>query len=365
MGGRKVAMMVAAATLLWAGAGEASTYTAVALPMNDGAYVNSTGVVAGAYNTGQVHALLFKDGVATDLGSLGGSDSRALAINDLNQVVGWSEIAGGTQHAFVSDGTVMTDLGTLGGTKSYAFGINNDGVIVGYSQIADDAAFHAFKYENGVMTDIGPADNWRTALGVNASGQITGSSSGIPGQEAQAYLYSAGAFTNLGNFGGSSEGLALNDAGVVVGEAYFPGNQQAHAFLSDGGPMQDLGTLGGSFSTALDINNLGQVVGWADSPINHTTAFIYQGGQMIDLNTLIDPAFGWYLQFSVAESINDAGQITAHAFNRWDGTQRFYLLTPNSGGGGVPEPATWAMMIVGFGLCGLAARRRAAARAAI
>ena len=29
--------------------------------------------------------------------------------------------------------------------------------------------------------------------------------------------------------------------------------------------------------------------------------------------------------------------------------------------GGVPEPATWAMMIMGFGLVGFAARRRAAA----
>ena len=347
--------MMAAAMLLWAGAGEASTYTVEALlPMNDGAVVNSTGVVAGTYNVGQIHALLYKDGVATDLGSLGGSSSRAVAINDLNQVVGWSEIGDGTQHAFVSDGTVMTDLGTLGGTKSYAFGINNDGVIVGYSQIAGDTAFHAFKYENGVMTDIGPADDWRTALDVNASGQITGSSPGIPGQEAQAYLYSAGAFTNLGNFGGSSEGRALNDAGVVVGESYFPGDQQAHAFLSDGGPMQDLGTLGGFFSVAWDINNRGQIVGWADSPINHTTAFIYQDGQMVDLNTLIDPPFG-YLQFSQANSINDAGQITAHAYDPIRRTLSFYLLSPL---GGVPEPSTWALMIMGFGLCGMAARRR-------
>ena len=33
------------------------------------------------------------------------------------------------------------------------------------------------------------------------------------------------------------------------------------------------------------------------------------------------------------------------------------LLT--GGGGGTPEPATWAMMLVGFGAIGLAARRRA------
>jgi hypothetical protein len=33
-------------------------------------------------------------------------------------------------------------------------------------------------------------------------------------------------------------------------------------------------------------------------------------------------------------------------------------ITPGDGGGGVPEPATWAMMIAGFGLVGASARRR-------
>lgn len=36
----------------------------------------------------------------------------------------------------------------------------------------------------------------------------------------------------------------------------------------------------------------------------------------------------------------------------------------NFGAGGVPEPATWAMMIAGFGLVGFAARRRSQALAA-
>jgi hypothetical protein len=40
-----------------------------------------------------------------------------------------------------------------------------------------------------------------------------------------------------------------------------------------------------------------------------------------------------------------------------------FSFTPN-GGGGVPEPATWAMMIAGFGLTGMAIRRRRSAFAA-
>jgi hypothetical protein len=34
---------------------------------------------------------------------------------------------------------------------------------------------------------------------------------------------------------------------------------------------------------------------------------------------------------------------------------------PGIGVGGVPEPASWAMLIAGFGLTGAAMRRRAAA----
>jgi hypothetical protein len=55
------------------------------------------------------------------------------------------------------------------------------------------------------------------------------------------------------------------------------------------------------------------------------------------------------------------------AFFRISGNDTFGVaqisIDPRSIGGGVPEPATWAMMILGFGLVGFAARRRVAATA--
>ena len=50
-----------------------------------------------------------------DLGTLGGPASQAKAINDKNQVVGWSQTADGDGHAFLWEDGLMTDLGHLGG----------------------------------------------------------------------------------------------------------------------------------------------------------------------------------------------------------------------------------------------------------
>jgi probable HAF family extracellular repeat protein len=95
------------------------------------------------------HATLWSGGVATDVGTLGGTGSWAVGINNAGQVVGTS---GG--HATLWSGGVASDLGTLGGTWSEAYGINNAGQVVGGSYTAGNAAEHVTLWSGGATIDL-------------------------------------------------------------------------------------------------------------------------------------------------------------------------------------------------------------------
>jgi probable HAF family extracellular repeat protein len=90
-----------------------------------------------------------------DLGTLGGINSEAMGLNDLGQIVGYSETSSGNTHAFLwENGHGMQDLNNLipagsGWELLRALGINKDGQIVGAGKRDTDGdgvldAVHAF-----------------------------------------------------------------------------------------------------------------------------------------------------------------------------------------------------------------------------
>ena len=291
--------------------------------------INAAGQVVGlSYTIGNAgqHAFLYSKGKMTDLGTLGGTDGgAAYGINDSGQAVGDAAISGNSgEHAFLYFGGVMTDLGTLG-ANSFAVGINAAGQVVGYSYLTRNGVYHAFLYSGGIMSDLGTlGGNHSVAEGINAGGQVVGYSATAGDGADHAFLYSGGVMTDLGTFGSQSYAFGINAAGQVVGESSYTTNNGIYRpFLYAGGVMTDLGTLGGSGGAAFGINAKGQVVGYSYMPGDNTTnAFLYSGGTMIDLNSLLPANSGWRL--ATAQAINDSGQIVGSGFI--NGQEHAFLL---------------------------------------
>src|SRR6184192_3110954 len=75
----------------------------------------------------------------SNLASLGGTSSGGNSINDLSWVAGYSRLPNRNRHATLWRNGLLTDLGTLGGpNSSVTWNVKNTaGIVVGISQTAD------------------------------------------------------------------------------------------------------------------------------------------------------------------------------------------------------------------------------------
>jgi probable HAF family extracellular repeat protein len=167
---------------------------------------------------------------------------------------------------------------------------------------------------------------------------------GIAGGADRAFVWSASTgMMALGTLGGKhSNGRGINNVGQVVGFANTPdngGNDRHHAFIwSPAVGMRDLGTLGGRSSEGEAINDNGSVVGNAYDADGVVQPFIYDGTTMHNLNDLIDPGLGW--RITLAHDINNSEQIVATGTTADEPWQHALMLTP------IPEPAALPLLLV-------------------
>jgi uncharacterized membrane protein len=167
-------------------------------------------------------------------------DSAATAINDQGQVVGISGICsvavGGAsaEHAVIWENGVPTNMGNIGGHAwNTPVAINNHGVVTGFANTSGDK-FAPLSPTGFIWTSTngmqridpvpGTGDTNSIGFDINESGQVAGQSFGKAG--VRAMLYENGASTDLNTLvinGDVNLDLVLaqgiNDAGEISGTA--------------------------------------------------------------------------------------------------------------------------------------------------
>jgi probable HAF family extracellular repeat protein len=234
-----------------------------------------------------------------------------LGIDSSGDIVGEVFAPPNSSQPFFSDGTTTVVLGSLGGNRAGATAINDLGDIVGYSQTASTPSGdiwnpgHAFIYKstdgildlNSVLPRFSPWE-LRSAAGINGAGQVVGFGQFIDPTTLvpaiRAFRYTDGNVLNLGTFpnGGISQAFGVNSAGEVVGEAYLDASGA------------------GNFEAAVYIDGFG----------------------MLNLNDMIPAADAQNWTLRVATAINDTGLIVGYGYNsQFPGQTRSFLLTPQPG----------------------------------
>lgn len=347
-------------------------------PISQGTSNNQPGWIVGFATLPDftMRAELWRNGVGQSLGTLGGPNSAVAWPNrdERGLIVGIAETTQMQPHGeqwscflavfFVADGHVcrgfvrrdgvMSPLPTLGGDNGFATGVNNLGQIVGWAENqTHDPTCNEFTNTNQVLQfeavmwvwdrqanryravvlppypgDLDGAataiNQWGTAVG------ITGiCDAAIGGGTAQHMVMwrNARVVRSLPTLGGAywNTPMDINNLGDVAGFADLPGDgptfPQAnfHAFFWSPRPYNcngktitgtcDIGTLDPQGrSEALGVNDRDQVVG-VSLPSLH--AFVWQNGSLTDLNKLVVP--GTTLVLTIAQEINDRSEITGQA----------------------------------------------------
>ena len=344
-----------AVILVFASTAQGQVYTLTKLgTLPGGSYIQLTGINASGQilGYGDVNAngdtdnFIYQNGAFTDIGN---PLFSVAGFNNGGTLVGSVNVGGANHHAATYSSGSVHDLGANGGTTADGFAINNSGQVTGYD--FNIGVYNAFIYNGTATVTIGP--DFAQGRAINDSGQVTGYYEDT-NNHSQTFFYNGTGTITIGplpgdNYSGSS---AMNNAGAIIGTSGVFGSSDNNGFLYSGGTLTNLGHLGtGTTIQPNAINNHGTIVGSAplDPDYNQTDAFIYWGGALHDLNTILGAnvlAAGGFQYLDNAIGINDAGQIIGTGIDL-NGNEVAFVLVPEPGVGALLAGAG-ALLLAGW-----------------
>ena len=291
----------------------------------------------------------------------GGTVFRVSSAGTHTELAGFGGIPDGPALPF--GGVIADASGTLYGTT---FGGGSDGVGTVFSLATDGTVTTLANFDSGVNG----GNPFAISLLRDASGTLFGSTSTVPGSVGTLFkLTTDGTLTTL-RTGGVSGTLIADASGTIYGAgANANGFGEVFSIASDG-TVNTLATLGDSISGGLIMDKSGTLFGVTPGNTGGfgtvfsltktgtlTTLATFDGSNgTVPYGSLIADALGTlYGVASFGGGPDDAGTVFSITGSGFD----------VGGTGAVPEPASWAMLIAGFGLTGAAMRRRRRVTAAV
>ena len=207
--------------------------------------------------------------------------------------------------------------------------------------------YHAFSWVSGTIKDLGLLAGCTSAeaYDVNSTGQIIGYASGgascVPSQAVvwasdttapvsiNSILAAAGITDNV------AFATGINDNGSALVQRTVSSRGRCAIVTASPVTLTDIGYLGanGAFEHCRPgkINNRGEVVA-TQSTSPDSSALLYSGGILYDLNTVLDSASSTQWRLLTATDINDAGTIVGQG--RIHGELHAYRATRVNGSSG-------------------------------
>jgi uncharacterized membrane protein len=280
--------------------------------------INDGGTVAGTYLDDNINShgfLRTSDGTIDVFNVPGFTNTSAACINNNGQIVGYS-VNGGAPiftHGFLRSRLgSFTRIDVPNEPNTEPTWISNSGLIVGYVFGSGGPTRSFLRDLNGVYSFIDPPDaqGGSVASAVNDNGQVAGTYVDSKDNVHDFFRDSDGTITEFDPPSGTFPRVVnprINSAGTIVSVYATPEGNLESFLRASSGDFTILNMAGVASTQAEDLNDLGEVVGFAETSLQSSFGIAFRRNASGDYSNIPVPAG---TLTSGAGAVNANGRIT-------------------------------------------------------